>query len=480
MTPPFVRLFLAAVAATATGAPQYAAQTPPAPSTAPRPASGQIPLAPLRADEAARVDDTSLSFAELDQLFIARRAKGPQGREALKHLLDTRLLDALARESRLSISPAELDRRTQEIEARVIAAGEAKNMAEYLERTGVDPVVFREYLRLALIQETLARRALGTPDDQELNGEKQEMWLAQVAEQRGAQFPSPPWADGVAARCGDLEVKVSEFLERLRYLLPSDDVREDCFQLLLQKRVRARLPDLAPEALEKAIDHELARRRQEIENDPRYRGLSYEQVMGAQGMATAYLRQDPAVVIAALATLWVDRSRGDAGLREVYAKEREHFDGRYGEAIEARLLFLRALELPNALVPRDFAGAERELSKLRDSIHGVDDFGRFARERSEERASGEKDGRVGFVTRLDERLPAEVREALFRAKPAADGSALLGPLRTTGGVCLLWAGVRRPAPGWEEMSTHVHRELRKRFLDEVLVRERVRTYLDKK
>lgn len=439
----------------------------------------QPALPPLAKDEAARAGETGLSFAELDELLIGRRAMGPEGRETLKHLLNTKVLARLAQESKLVITKQELYQRSKDIEARIVASGEAGNLQQYLEHSGVELDVFRDHLKLAMIQETLARRALGTPAGEELNGEKQEMWLSQILEQRGAQFPPPPWPDGTAARCGDLEVKVKEFLEFLHLLLPPKDVREDCFQALLLKRIRARMPDLAPEALNKAVDAELDRRRHDTDIDPRYRGLKYEQVMAAQGVQPAYLRLDPAVVIAALATLWVDRSQGDAGLRASYAKERDFFDGRFGEAIDARMIFLRATPLPNQLIPRDFAAADRDLVAWKSTIKNVDDFGKLAHERSEEKATGEKDGRLGYVTRGGDGLPVELRDALFLAKPAADGTALVGPVHVQGGSCLLWVGLRRPAPGWEEMSANVHRELRKRFLDDALTREGVRTYLDK-
>lgn len=455
-----------------------AGPVPAAPVAQSRPEGVAAP-AILGPNEAARGLDTSISFAELDELLIGRRASGPKGREALKHLLHTKLLGLLAKESRLSIGSKEVDAKAKEIEARLIQSGEAASLAEFLSQSGVPLDVFREHLRLALVQETLARRALGTPPDEELNGEKQEMWLAQVLEQRGAQMPTPPWADGVAARCGDLEVSVKDFLDHLRTVLPAEDVREDCFQLLLLKRMRARMPDLAPEALAKAVDVELERRGRETRDDPRYRGLSYEQVMGAQGLPVAYLRLDPAVLIASLSTLWVDRSQGDQGLRAVYAKERELFDGRFGEAVDARMLFLRASSVPNPLIPRDFPAAEMDLSKWKETVRTADEFGKLARERSEEPFSREKDGRVGFVTRGDDRLPPEVREALFAAKPAVVGTPMVGPVRVQGGACLLWVGVRRPAPGWEEMSLNVHRELRRRFIEELLTRDAVYTYLNK-
>ena len=39
---------------------------------------------------------------------------------------------------------------------------------------------------------------------------------------------------------------------------------------------------------------------------------------------------------------------------------------------------------------------------------------------------------------------------------------------------------RLPSPTWETMSQHVHRELRRRFLEESLSRDSVITYLDSK
>ncbi len=474
------------------------------------PAAQVVSLAPLAADEAARAGETSLSFAELDELLIARRSQGVEGREVLKHLLDTKVLAQLAAESRMEITPTELDAKVKEFEAEIVKAGQAASLKQFLDQSGVALDVFRDHLRLSMVQEALARRALGTPATEKLNGEKQEMWLAQVLQQRGAQLPPPPWTDGIAARCGDLEVKAKDYLEYLHLLLPPENVRDDCYQLLLQKRARARMPDLSTEALDRAVEAELGRRRHDFALDPKYRGTTYEQVMGAQGLQAAYLKKDPALVIAALATLWVDRTNADAALRaasakerekraasssaeresfdranadagllDVYTKEREYFDGRYGEAIDARMIFLRASDLPNPLIPRDFNAADKELSEWKSSCKTVDDFENLALRHSEENGTREQRGRVGFVTRADERLPKEVREALFNAKPAADGSAVAGPLRLPSGSCLLWVGLRRPAPGWAEMSANVHRELRKRFLDELLKREVVRTYLDK-
>jgi len=55
---------------------------------------------------------------------------------------------------------------------------------------------------------------------------------------------------------------------------------------------------------------------------------------------------------------------------------------------------------------------------------------------------------------------------------------VLGPLRIQGGVVLVQLGERRAVPSWDDMSAHVHRELRRRFLDELLQPSQVATWLD--
>ena len=63
--------------------------------------------------------------------------------------------------------------------------------------------------------------------------------------------------------------------------------------------------------MDKAIDAELDRRRAQFAADPQHQGLTYDQVMAATGIRLDRLRHDPAIVIAALSKLWVERAHGD-------------------------------------------------------------------------------------------------------------------------------------------------------------------------
>src|SRR6188508_1766122 len=97
--------------------------------------------------------------------------------------------------------------------------------------------------------------------------------------------------------------------------------------MLLMKRMRARMPDLAPEKLAKYVAEEIQRRRDETSADPRYKGLTYESLLGSQGVLADKLEEDPMIVISALSKLWVERSYDADTLKRVYQDEREAFDG---------------------------------------------------------------------------------------------------------------------------------------------------------
>jgi parvulin-like peptidyl-prolyl isomerase len=437
------------------------------------------PVAPEWGEVAARCLEEAVAWPALDELLLARHALGEDGRSALRQLLRARLLDKLARESKLEITQAMLQARWEAIDREILASGKSRGLAGYLQDEGVDPQVFREFLRLGMVQETLARRALGIPEGREVNAEQQEMWLDQVIEQRGTHWPPPPWPDGIAARCGDVTVSAKDFTLFLRTQLPAETVREACYQILLEQRVRARMPDVSGEALAEALEAEIGRRRAEVASDERYKGLSYEQVLAAQGMALDTIQRDPSVVCAALATLWVDRSYGEEGLRKVYAEERSTFDGLHGEAREVRALFLRGVVFTNELNPRTFAQAEARLNELAEQVASPDDFTRLVAEHSEDPTTREKQGLLGWVPRGDERVPAAIREAVYSEGGRDRGSGrLVGPVRLNNGAALLWVGARRPAPGWETMRAAVHGELRRRFLEDCLRRDCVVTFLD--
>ncbi|MBL8863259.1 MAG: peptidylprolyl isomerase [Planctomycetes bacterium] len=438
----------------------------PAPRPAPVWASAQI---------VAQALDATVSAEELENLLYIRRAASEDGRATLRHLAETKLVEKLAAESRLQADEAELDRRTRAFDLDIKKGGDAEGLAGHLRRARLSREEFRRFLTLAIFQETLTRRALGLGDDKPVTADQQRLWIEEELGKRGFQPLAPPWKDGVAARAADFTISGPEFLSYLRKRLPADTLEEDCFQLLLEKRMLARMPDLAPEKLAAAVQAELQRRRDEARLDPKNKGIALDQILAAQGVVVERLREDPALRISALSKLWVERSYDAETLKRVYQDEREWFDGHYGPAHEVGFLFLRAAGFKNQLNPRTFEEAERELEKLRARARTREEFRELAKVLSEDADTKSAGGELGWVSPLSPRVPREVRDEVARrlALPEGDAQGLSRPLRLPNGVALLWIARRRPAPAWETMAGHVRSELRRRFVEDVLPRSAV-------
>ena len=302
------------------------------------------PLAPAQAlgpGLAARAGECTVTLAEFDELAMNRHALSEDGRAALEHLLRGELLDQLALESGLTIPDADVDLRMRELDQEIRSAGDPSGLQGQLAEFRVDRATFRRFLRLQIVQEALARRALGIPRPGRCRPISRRCGSppSRAAEARITRHrPTPPGTAGwprAAATLQHLEVRRRISCRTCARQLDPETVREDCHQLLLEQRLRARMPDLAPEAL-RAGGRGRAR-------PPAGRVRGRPQVPGpllraGHGGAAACARRARRAIRrrdrAALARLWVDRTHGEDGLRADYQTERAQFDARFGDALE--------------------------------------------------------------------------------------------------------------------------------------------------
>jgi hypothetical protein len=390
-----------------------------------------------------------LTFEELDELLIWRYGRSPEGQGVLREFNKLLLLDALAAQEGIQITQADLNKSWKEFDEQVRVSGAADGLEDYLTQEGVTPQVFREYLRLGLLHERLTRKALGIADDAPLSGEQQTMWLEDVVRSRGFVEMPHPWSDGIVATCGDLSITRDAFITHLRGQLPQEEIQDACYELLLEKSIRQRLPDVSDEALDRAVYEEIARRRKATEADPKFQGTKYEQLLGAQGLSIEALARDPSVRVASLAQIWIGRTYDDEDLREVYTAERSYFDGLFGEAVEVYAIMLKAALFKNDYNPRTFEEAMRELAALKPTARNLDEFKRLALRHSEDTATSEEGGPLGFVVRGSLKIPEPIRGAAFDALAKNKGTVkgtVLGPLRLSNSAVLICLGDRRPAP----------------------------------
>jgi hypothetical protein len=420
-------------------------------------------------------DGLTVSRAELEALVLERYGYAETGRDLLDLFLKARLLDSLAAKNGIVVGQAEVTHRWEELEKRSKAGG--LPLSAEIERRHLTPDQFREFLRLALVQERLARKALGLAPGSEVSGDKQEIWLQQEISSRGLEvLPPAAGTDGILARCGEISITRAEFARFLYERLEHSDLEESAWHLLLLQAIEKRMPDLSRTARQGAIDEELARRRRKHEAE--FPNVTFEQRLGATGRTLDSLRRDPSVAIAALSRLWVDRTAGPEGVRRTYEEEREQFEARYGEAVRAAVLFRVAGRFKNDLCPRTFEQAEDELSKVAGRVTSQAEFAAEVERMSDDPGSKKQKGDLGWVTRGDARVPADLREALFHVLETGgalpEQGRLIGPVRLDSGCALLWASGRRASPSWEEMSERVHEELRRRFLEREMPRSSVK------
>jgi hypothetical protein len=419
---------------------------------------------------AARGAGLEVRLSAVDRLLVERFGMSQNGRALQELLLKSRVLEELAESEGIVVTDDDVRDLWQDLDRRARAAGQTSGLAAEIERRGLTPEEFGEFLRLSIVQTRLAHRALEVADGVTLGADQQEIWLTQVIAERGLTRPLPPWDDGVVLTCGDLAIGREEFGAFLRKRLPEEDVQEACWHLLLLSGIEGRMPDLSPEARARAIEEELGRRRRKHQLEQP--AISFEARLGALGRSLDSMRRDPALAIAGLSHLWVDRTHGPEGLRETYEAERSLFEGRFGRAVRAHLLFLVAGRFVNDLNPRTFEMAEDELEGIAERVGDLGDFEALSAQLSEDPTTRENRGDLGWITRGDQRVPAPIRTAAFEfletggTVPA--GGRTLGTVRLDTGAGLLWVSEVRPSPAWELMSRHVHEELRRRFVEKVM------------
>jgi transcriptional regulator with XRE-family HTH domain len=450
------------------------------------PAHAQSPaIGAETADEqiVARAGALELRWKELDELLLDRHARSDSGKESLRHLAETRLVETAAKETGIAVTAAQVEARVQQIAER-IQKESGQTLEQHCKGARVTLTEFRYLLEVGMLQEELTRRALGLAPDAEVAPDAVKLWAQEAFTEREYKEFAPPWDESVVARGTGFSISVRDFVLYLRRRLTPEELRTDCYQFLLCRRVRARMPDASPAKVDEYVAREIERRRREAALDPRNKGLSYEKLLAAQGLRIEALARDPGVIVSALSKLWIDRAYDAEALKRSYQDERAYYDDMFGEAIDVSLLFLRAAQFKNELTPRTFPEAETALKRLTAGTKSAADFQKIAKQNSEDGATREAGGALGWVTAGSRSAPPEVRAEIkqrlaAQATPAQiAGEGLVGPLRTPTGCVLLWLGPRRPAPPWETMAGYVQRELRRRFLEEALPHDSVTYNLD--
>ena len=412
--------------------------------------SGALPSAPQDPEdvlaryvlEGAPATVTRADVA-LEMAYHLRRRE--RGRQACDVLVDALLTRREAEKHGLMPTEAEVRAFWRELQDQLRAAGRQPEEFAAVRNTG--EAQWLRDLSVQLAQERLVRRELGLGPDAKVTGDMLRLWLAEARERASVRTDPDRLPAGVAAKVGDTSVPLVE----LGFLLlrTSEDFERDRFlrQIVYLESLEALGEKHGVSVTPADLDAAVERRRREASRDPRFAGVSFENLLEAQGLTVAALRElrvfRAQVLLDELALVLFP----DDDLRDELERDRQRVLDEVGPRRRIGVIFVRALVDPNALIVRSFEQAKQHLE-------GED---------GDSKPSG---GAVGWHRRSSDQLPEPVLKAAF----ALDVAEVSMPIEADDGCYLVTVLDREPVPDDAELVRRL-RELRARELGESLLRD---------
>jgi len=383
--------------------------------------------------------------------FYARLAREerrrPAAEEALRQLLDTRLVEAAMAGRSVEVTDDDVTSKVAELARKIeSASGGTTTLEGELRKSGVSLEQFRTQLRFLVGLERLARADFGIPEGEEVPEAKLNLWMTQLRE--SARIETEGLPPGLAARAGELEITDADLGRAVARILPPDELSR-----LLRSLVSEHLIDRAARQNEIRIDRadlekEMAFRRGLYEASERYPGIPFEQfVQATQGAAPDQLLDS-------------DSFREQVALKKITAAvtspeaRRSYFlehSGRYGPLRKIQQILVSTRQ-------RTLDEARARAREIRTKIEEGASFDALVPTASEgpNRLTG---GNLGFVA-----PEGELDPVLIRAAFALEPGEVSAPVETADGVYLLRVTAIRPLPSFEEAQEIVLRDLARDWL----------------
>lgn len=332
------------------------------------------------------------------------------GLQAVDVLVDGLVAKKLATAKKLMPTDAEVRKFWADLQAELRAAGQKPEELAAVKNGSEDELL--RLLAVQLAQERLVRAELSLPPEEKVSGDMLRLWQQEARKKTNVVTDPDQLPLGTAARVDGEDVPMAEL--GMLLLRTSDDhdkseyIHRVAYLQALDALAQQHGIDPTPADLEAAYDKRAA----EAARDPRFRGLSFEQLLKVQGLTPTMLRQSRVFRSTVVLQQLVRKLHPDDALRTELQKDRQAILELVGPRRRISMIFVRALDEPNALVPLDFPAALKKLGEVRERLQ-KDAFDVVARIESQEPASKAKGGDLGWHTRRSDRLPETVLSAAF-------------------------------------------------------------------
>ncbi len=404
-----------------------------------------------------RLDSKPAAITRGDLILdLARRnRRTPEGQEARQVLVDRVLIQRAAEARGLMPGASAIAAKLAQLEAAMKAGGE--DLANILEKKGMSRAEFqRSYVTLVLAHERLVRAELELADGVEVSPAQLQLWLGEERGSMQIEMDPTKLPESVAARVGDKNIDSLSFGALLLESMDLEDRRERIRQIVLGRLLAARAKSLGIVVSEADARREVQSRKRQIEADPTYQGVSYEQLLQARGTTMDELARSEVTYANIQQRRIVLEEHSDAELQAELDRDRAAVLERHGPKRDVHIILLRASDPPNEFIPRTHAQTMEMALELRDKINkGIMRFSEAARLYSEEPQTKGRGGQVGRLSAKSSNLPPEVMTAAF-ASPA---QRVPEPVPSDGGVFLVWIGEIDPPPTDRQLIAAMRAEL---------------------
>lgn len=384
------------------------------------------------------------------------------GTQAVEVLVDAALTRKAALAKGLMPTDAEVRQFWAELQSQLRAAGQKPEEVAAVRNTS--EADWLAYIAVQMAQERLVRAELGLPADEKVSGDMLRLWQQEVRGKAKVVTDPDLLPLGVAAEIDGQTVPMIEL--GLLLLRTSDDNERDRFihQVVYLQSIEALAKEHGIEATAKDLDLAVAQRAADAARDPRFRGLSLEQLLKSQGMTITGLKQSR--VFRANKVLLPKLTRKlhpDEALFAELKRDRQAALDVVGPRRRIGMIFVRALDEPNPLVPLDFPAALQKLAAVRERLQ-KERFDTLAKIESQEPASKARGGDCGWHTRKSDKLPELVLSTAFAL---AEGE-VSEPVRDRDGCFLVKVTAVEPDLPDEQLVERL-RELRSQQLSQQIL-----------
>jgi hypothetical protein len=427
------------------------------------------PPAPLRPGIAVAWTGQELTDAEFGTWIGRSLGNGHEAvQEALRHLLQIRLVESEAAARGFRSDAAAVEARFAEARAALENAG--LELARELTARGMSEAEFRKLLGDSLLHEQLVRADLGLAADAAVSAEQLQAWSDQrLADLLAAPTPAAP---DLALAAGIHRITRAELGEVLLRTTPAQRLRELAGQRALEQALPAwgaarglTLPDAV-------LLEEVEWRRRRVAENPNYQGATYEGLLAARGITLEDVLSGAELRVTGWLRLYTAELWSDAWFDALPAEEHRVIEEEFGATREVSWLLLHAKPEKASELDLTPAEAAAELRAWSAQVTDAASFGALAGKYSEHAPSQRQNGRLGLVHAVEPGMDPLLVAAAFDAPVGA----LHGPVTVQGGVALLWIHSERKAPDEAGLRAAYrrarHDEAQQHFLDAIGLRTR--------